>query len=142
MFTNRLPDDEDYRVVFSKYAERHFMKDFAKKYRGKQWLVTRESIFQDLKRVRHLQMGQQVDELRQSKKLWLFKYDFAVAKTSKSPKRAGNRCLVFLDSSRYIQTVLLVYSKGHLPKKQAETVYLEQVVKKEFSDFWRRFGGD
>ena len=54
MFTNLLPDDEDYRVIFSEYAERHFIKNFAKKYKGRQWAVTQDSIQQDLKRVRVL----------------------------------------------------------------------------------------
>ena len=64
MFTSRLPNDDDYRVVFSTYAERHFIKRFAKSYKGRQWLVTRDSIFQDLKRIHVLQETQQVDQLK------------------------------------------------------------------------------
>ena len=141
MFTNLLPDEEDYRVIFSKYAGRHFIKDFAKKYGGRQWLVTQDSIQQDLKRVRALQRTQQVDELRQNGKFWLFKYDFAVAQTNISAKSSGNRCLVFLDNSRYLQTVLLVYSKNNLPKNQKETAYILQVAQKEFPDLWSKIRG-
>ena len=138
MFTNHLPDDEDYQVLFSQYAQRHFIKDFAKKYKGRRWLVTQTSILQDLKRLRFLQQTQQVDELMYHQRCWLFKYDFAVAQTNISPKRSGNRCLVFLDSLRYIQTVLLVYNKSKLPKNQAETIYLKQLVKTEFREFWAK----
>ena len=141
MFTNHLPDDEDYSVIFSKYAERHFKKDFARKYKGKQWAVTQDSIQQDLKRVRVLQRTQQVDELRQNGKFWLFKYDFAVAQTNVSAKSSGNRCLVFLDHSRYLQTILLIYSKGHLPKKQGEKMYLLQEAEEQFPDFWSKLRG-
>ena len=136
MFTNLLPDDEDYRVVFSEYAKRHFLKDFAKKYKGARWAITEKSILQDLKRVRVLQYTQQVDELRQGGKLWLFKYDFTVAQTNIAPKRSGNHCPSCLDAGRYLQTILLIYSKSHLPKKQGETVYLLQEVKQQFPQFW------
>ncbi len=136
MFTNQLPDNEDYRVVFSDYAERHFIKRFAKKYKGKRWVVTQESIFQDLKRVRELQKTQQVDELLQNNNRWLFKYDFAIAQTGVSAKKSGNRCLVLLDNTRYLQTVLVVYSKNDLPKNQTETAYLQKIVEKEFPEFW------
>ena len=114
------------------------MKDFAKKYKGKQWDVTLNSIRQYLKRVCALQQTQQVDQLGRNGKFWLFKYDFAVAQTNKSAKNSGNRCLVFLDSLHHVQTVLLVYAKTHLPKNQQETVYLLQTVDKQFPDFWRK----
>ena len=138
MFTNHLPDDEDYQVLFSEYAKRHFLKDFAKKYKGKRWEVTEESIKQDLKRVRILQDTQQVDELRRNGKLWLFKYDFAVAQTNISPKASGNRCLIFLDATRHLQTILLIYGKGHLPKNQGETAYLLKEAEKQFPEFWAK----
>ncbi|MCY4010546.1 MAG: hypothetical protein OXF30_00540 [Candidatus Saccharibacteria bacterium] len=138
MFTNHLPDNEDYQVVFSEYAKRHFLKDFVKKYRGKRWEVTQESIKQNLRRIRALQDTQQVNELRWSGKLWLFKYDFAVAQTNISPKASGNRCLVFLDATRHLQTILLIHHKSHLPEKKGETAYLLQTAKEQFSGFWEK----
>ncbi len=141
MFTNHLPDDEDYQVLFSEYAKRHFLKDFAKKYKGNRWTVTERSILQDLKRIRVLQHTQQVDELRQNGKLWLFKYDFAVAQTNIAPKKSGNRCLIFLDAARCLQTILLIYHKGNLLKKQGETAYLLQEVEKQFPQFWEQLRG-
>ena len=141
MFTNLLPDDEDYRVVFSQYAQRYFIKSFARKYKGRQWAVTQDSIQQDLKRIRILQRTQQVDQLRQNGKFWLFKYDFAVAQTNISAKSSGNRCLVFLDNSRYLQTALMVYGKNNLPKNQSETAYILQTTEKEFPNFWDKLKG-
>ncbi len=138
MFTSRLPNDDDYRVVFSTYAARHYIRRFAKDYRGKQWLVTQDSIFQDLKRIYAIVETQQVDELKRGEDCILFKYDFAVAQTKVSPKASGNRCLVFLDTSRQLQTILLVYSKGDLPKNQQETAYILSVAQAEFPQFWKR----
>lgn len=136
MFTNLLPDSEDYRVVFSDYAKRHFIKRFAKDYKGKRWLVTQDSIFQDLKRIHTLQHTQQIDELKHNGSCWLFKYDFAVALSNISSKKSGNRCLVFLDSIRHQETVLLLYSKDDIPKNQSETHYILSTVQSEFGDLW------
>src|SRR5579862_9448059 len=104
MFTSRLPDDEDYRVVFSEYAGHHYIKEFAKKYKGKRWLSTQDSIFQELKRIYNLQSTQQVDQLKTGKNCLLFKYDFAIAQSGISPKRSGNRCIVFLDIVAKLET--------------------------------------
>lgn len=135
MFTNLLPDSEDYRVVFSDYATTHHIKRFAKAHKGKRWMITQDSIFQDLKRMRELQHSQQVDELKNTNKRWLFKYDFAIAQSHISSKKSGNRCLVFLDGTRYQATVLAVYGKDDLPKNQGETAYLLKLFKKEFPEF-------
>lgn len=138
MFTSRLPNDNDYRVIFSPYAERHYIKRFAKYYKDRQWAVTQDSIFQDLKRIHALTASQQVDELKHGEDCILFKYDFAVAQTKVSPKASGNRCLVLLDTPRQLQTVLLVYGKGDIPKNQQETSYILGVAQSEFSELWQR----
>lgn len=138
MFTNPLPDNEDYRIFFSDYAESHHMKRFAKDYKGKRWLITRDSIFQDLKRVHSMQTSQQVDELKHGEGCKLFKYDFAVAQSGVSPKASGNRCIVFLDSKTHRQDVLMVYNKGDLPKKMGETKYIYKIVEDNFSHLWER----
>jgi len=133
MFTSQLPD-VDYRIVFSDYAARHFIKRFAKSYPGKQWLVTQQSIFDSLRRVHTIQQTQQVDELKRGAECLLFKYDFAVAKTNVSAKASGNRCVVFLDIKSLQQTVVLLYGKTDLPKNQAENQYIMQTVESEFAE--------
>ncbi|HEX8227216.1 MAG TPA: hypothetical protein VF572_05105 [Candidatus Saccharimonadales bacterium] len=140
MFTNQLPDDVDYRVIFSDYAKRHYIKGFEKKYPGKQWLVTRQSIFEQLKRVHALQGGQQVDELKSGNDYILFKYDFAVAQTRISPKASGNRCVVFLDRTTQLQTVLMVYAKTDVPKNHHETEFIYAIIAGAFPKFWSRVG--
>jgi hypothetical protein len=139
MFTSRLPNDADYRVIFSEYAGRYFIKRFAKSYRGKQWVLTQDSIFQQLKRIHALQTTQQVDQLKKGKDCLLFKYDFAVAQTNISPKASGNRCIVFLDSQKQVEIVLLVYGKTDLPKNMSETQFILQTVQAQFKDLWEKF---
>ena len=53
MFTHRLLNDNIlFTVEFCDYAKRHYLKRFEKEYKGKQWIVTVESIFQDLARIK------------------------------------------------------------------------------------------
>ena len=138
MFTNPLPDSEDYRIFFSEYAQRHHIKRFAKDYKGKRWVITLDSIFQDLKRIHSMQLTQQVDELKRGDGFKLFKYDFAIAQSGISPKASGNRCIIFLDEANHRQDVLIVYSKNDLPKNMNETQYIYQIVKDEFGNLWSK----
>lgn len=138
MFSNQLPDNDDYRVVIGNYAERHFIKRFAKDYKGKRWDITLSSIEQDLRRVHALQSTQQVDELKRGSGCILFKYDFTVAQSGVSPKTSGNRCIVFLDTETHLQTVLLVYGKQDLPKNQHETDWVYKTVRATYKIVWER----
>ena len=84
MFINFLINDDNlFSVRYSDYAKGHYLKRFEKAYKGKQWEITQDSIFQDLSRIKtgdsDLQRSQQVDELWQKDNYWLFKYDFRVA---------------------------------------------------------------
>jgi hypothetical protein len=138
MFSNQLPDDQDYRVVVGAFAMRHYIKRFAKDYKGKRWDITMLSIEQDLRRVHALQSTQQVDELKRGSGCLLFKYDFAVAQSGVSPKNSGNRCVVFLDIETHAQTILLVYGKSDLPKNQHETQWIYTAVELEYPEIWKR----
>ena len=97
-----------------------------------------DSIFQDLKRIHSMQMTQQVDELNHRDNCKLFKYDFAIAQSGVSAKASGNRCVVFLDTQKHRQDVLMMYSKGDLPKNVGETVFIRQMVQQQFPDLWTR----
>lgn len=138
MFTSHLPDNEDYRIFFTDFAQRYFFKRFAKDYKGKRWIVTVDSIFQDLKRIHSIQMTQQVDELKHGDGCKLFKYDFAVAQSGISPKASGNRCVVFLDANSHRQEILILYGKGDLPKNMNETQYIYKIVADQFKELWER----
>ena len=138
MFISRLPNDIDYRVIFSSFSQRHYIKRFSKDYKGKRWILTEDSIFQQLKRIGSLQYTQQVDELKKGTGCLLFKYDFAVAQTNISPKASGNRCVVFLDIERQLEVVMLVYAKTDLPKNVSETQFIFRTIKTEFNDYWLR----
>ena len=130
MFTHQLDKSGAlYAVSFSEFAERYFLKDFKRKYKGVRWKITEASIFYDLMRIRNkLQYTQQVDELKKIGDKWYFKYDFAIAKSGKSPKAAGNRCICLLDDTQKIITILAIYNKNDLPKNMGESVWVEKII--------------
>ena len=140
MFTHRLYNDNSlFTVEFSDYAKRHYLKRFEKEYKGKQWDITVESIFQDLSRIKtsdsDLQKTQQVDELWHKDNYLVFKYDFRVAQTKESTKSSGNRCIVFLDNATNRIAILIIYGKGDLPKNIGEQAYIVQTLDKELRDY-------
>ena len=141
MFTHLLFNDNNlFTVKFSDYAKSHYLKRFEKNYRGKQWDITVESIFQDLARIKtsdsDLQKTSQVDELWHKDSYWIFKYDFRVAQTKESTKSSGNRCVAFLDNTTSIIIILVIYGKSDLPKNIGEQAFIEQVLSKNFREYF------
>ena len=143
MFTHLLPNDNNlFTVKFSDFAKSHFLKRFEKDYRGAQWQVTVDSVFQDLARIKtgdsDLQRTQQVDELWHKDNCWIFKYDFRVAQTRDSTKASGNRCVAFLDNAANSVEIFIIFGKGDLPKNIGEQAYIEQTLVKEFREYMDR----
>jgi len=132
-------DNNLFTVKFSDYAKSHFLKRFQKDYRGKQWDITVESIFQDMARIKtsdsDLQRTGQVDELWHKDCYWIFKYDFRVAQTKESTKSSGNRCVAFLNNAENKVEILLIFGKGDLPKNTGEQAFIVQTLLKEFKGY-------
>lgn len=125
-----------FSVVFTKYAETHFLKKFKKNYKGTQWQYTEESIIQDLSRLglksNKTQHTSQIDELKYMDNHWLAKYDFRIALTNQSTKNSGNRAIIFIDLDSKTIEILLIYNKTDLPKNTNETDYIFNIINKEY----------
>lgn len=53
MFTHLLIKDNNLlKASFSDYAKSHYLKRFEKDYKGLQWSVTVDSVFQDISRIK------------------------------------------------------------------------------------------
>lgn len=143
MFTYLIPSSDVLFVVnWNDYAERHFRKAFRKKYKGRIWFVTEDSIMRDLAHIgsvtNDLQRSQQVDELWHEGDLWVFKYDFRVAKTGVSAKASGNRAVAVLNSEEKTIEIVMIYGKTDLPKNMGETQYIKQVMNEVYPEIgWR-----
>ena len=139
MFSNLLPVSSVlFNVTYKEYAKSHFLKEFEKKYKGKQWEKTESSIFEDLKRLRvennTTQQSSQIDQLKHKNQYWLFKYDFRIAGTNQSTKSSGNRIVGFIDNKENKLEILLIYNKTNLPKNKKETQYIEDTVSENYRE--------
>ncbi len=143
MFTHQLASSAKlFQVYFTDYAVRHFLKDFRKKYKGKQWQLTEAAILDDLSHLAHgsydLQKTQQVDELFQADEFWVFKYDFRIAKTNVSAKASGNRLIGVINAKMNRIDIAVIYCKTNLPKNASETQFIKSVVNEIFPKLgWR-----
>lgn len=129
--------DINFKVEFSNFAERHFCKDFLKKYKSKAWSITYQSIIDVLKKSFGFQQTKLIDNIKfsQEEDIGIFKLDFRVAGTNISPKASGNRVIFSLcNKSGYVK-ILLVYGKDYCAKKQSETRWILEHVKTNFPEY-------
>lgn len=144
MFSNLLPvSTTPFYVSCKDYARTHFLKDFEKKYKGKQWEKTEISYMEDLRRLRmpnnKTQQSMQVDQLRFKNDCWIFKYDFRIAGTNESTKSSGNRIVGFIDNKANKLEILLIYGKTNLPKNMGETAYINNIIKNFYPEIDKLF---
>ena len=127
-------DQCKYNVVFEPFAERHFMKSFAKKYKSK-WMKTRDYIEFMCGRIDNVLESQRADLIASSLDgcYRLVKLDFAIFGIKMSPKRSGNRCILCVDDRLGLVRVLLVYAITDLPSRN-ETQEWKRLVKDEYGD--------
>lgn len=133
-------DQCKYNVVFEPFAERHFMKSFAKKYKSS-WAKTRDYIEFMCGRIDNVLESQRADLIAVSSdgRYRLVKLDFAIFGIKMSPKKSGNRCILCVDGKLELVRVLLVYAKTDLPAKN-ETQEWKRLVRDEYDDVKGRFG--
>lgn len=133
-------DQCKYNVVFEPFAERHFMKSFAKKYKSN-WAKTRDYIEFMCGRIDNILESQRADLIAVSAdgRYKLVKLDFAIFGIKVSPKKSGNRCILCVDGKLGLVRVLLVYAKTDLPAKN-ETQEWKKLVRDEYGDVKGWFG--
>ena len=122
-----LPMSPNYSYEWMSFAERHYAKTFAKKYKNS-WLETRDNIDEVCKRIDRMLDFDRADLIYSVEYYKLVKLDFAVAGTRISPKKSGNRCLLFVDEElRHVQ-ILIAYSKNDIGPPN-ETAKWKQIIK-------------
>jgi hypothetical protein len=126
--------DIDFKVNFSDFSEKHFKKKFQKKYPAKVWEITEKAIIESLKRIYRLKDTDRLDCIKFCEPYGLFKFDFAVAGTQKSPQNAGNRIILFLDNEQESIDILLIYHKDDLGKRRPETEAWKYLIKTHFPE--------
>jgi hypothetical protein len=109
MFTN-------YSVQIEDFAERHFLKNFKKKYKSA-WDITWRAIIEEFKRIDSLFDTEIAEKIICSDQVDICKTEFRVAGTKEFRKSSGNRCIVAVDKMMPVVHILLVYGKTDLSGK-------------------------
>lgn len=125
----------NYRVIIEKYAERHYIKNFAKKYKGA-WDNTWLSMVEEFCRIDSLFGTSIVEIITRSKNgnIIIAKTEFRVAGTNESKKSSGNRCIVAIHKDIKSVNVLLIYHKNDLGNGN-ETAKWKQIIKDNYPDY-------
>ena len=129
---DQRPNSQNYSCTWSKYAERHYVKVFSKRYR-QAWRITSEDITDICRRIDSVLAYKRADLIYDNGLQKIVKLDFAVAGTRISPKSSGNRCILYINEEIKHVEVLLAYSKNEIGPPN-ETAKWKQVVKNEFKD--------
>ena len=129
-------DNQNFDVLIEDFAQRHFVKQFLKKYRN-QWTVTEKAVVALLARVDNLIGGTtQIEVIHARHEHRIAKLDFRVAGTNESAKSSGNRVIAYIDMNTRRCRVMIIYSKNDICQPN-ETQKWETMVKENFLDVWK-----
>lgn len=123
-----------YAVVLEKYAERHFISNFKKKYKGA-WDVTWVAMHEEFKRIDTLIGSTNIAEtITEVGNIRICKTEFRVHGTQESRHASGNRCIVAVNKGTSTVHVLLVYNKNDLGGR-SETASWKALVKENYDEY-------
>jgi len=128
----------NYNVSFENYAKSHYIKIFKKKYK-KAWLVTEVAIIKMIERIDQIiKETTQAEVIMRSCDKLIVNLFFTVAGTNKSPKRSGNRAIVYVNRRAMECRILLVYSKNQISPPM-ETQKWKSLIKSNYASIWNEF---
>ena len=122
-----------YSVNIEKYAERHFIKSFEKKYR-RAWDITINTLIREFQSFDVLLSRSIAEIVTETSSIKICKVEFKIAGTNKSRRGSGNRCIVAIHKDISLVKVLLVYHKNDLGGRN-ETVKWKQIVKNNYPNY-------
>lgn len=122
-----------YSVMVEHFAERHYLKNFKKKYK-KAWDITWRAIVEEFKRADSLLNTPLAKTIINAGNIKIIKTEFRVAGTKQSRKASGNRCIVAAQKDINTVYVLLVYHKNDLGGGN-ETARWKRVIKKNYKRY-------
>ncbi len=127
MYTN-------YEVIIESFAERHFIKSFAKKYKNA-WDFTFSAIereFQSFDVILEKKIAEEITD--KSADIIICKTEFKIAGTKESRHSSGNRCIVAKYSRTNRICVLLIYHKNDLGGNN-ETAMWRKIIKDNYPEY-------
>lgn len=124
----------EYEVVFDSFTERHFIKTFARKYKGA-WDTTLSFLVEEFRFVNVLfnkTIAEPITDERAD--IVICKTEFKIAGTQISRHASGNRCIIAVQKSTAVVHVLLVYSKGDIGESN-ETAGWKNIIKNNYPEY-------
>ena len=124
----------EYQVLIESFAERHFIKTFAKKYK-RAWSTTMFFMIEELRFVDVL-FSKSIAEYITNKDadVVICKTEFKIAGTQESRHGSGNRCIVAIHKNENKVKVLLVYHKNDLGGG-SETGNWKNIIKENYKEY-------
>ena len=132
--------DVPFRVVIDPFAEKHYVKDFQKKYKS-HWSIARKAIVAQLNNVDLLiDSGRMTPPIYQStdRQHAIHKHSFAIAGMKQSAKSSGNRLILYIDYKLRTVSILLLYGKNRIGSPN-ETAKWRAVIEKQYSEIIENF---
>ncbi|MEK7193069.1 MAG: hypothetical protein AAB682_02930 [Patescibacteria group bacterium] len=127
----------NYSVEIEDFAERHFIKSFQKKYKNK-WDFTLRAIVEELARIDNLLLTERAETIVDAGDVKIIKTKFRVIDTKESANTSGNRCIVLLNKSMRLVSILLVYCKTDIDEKN-ETASWKAIIKENYPEYKKFF---
>lgn len=123
-----------YEAIIEPFAERHFIRTFAKKYKGT-WDITLSTLKLEFEQVDFLFQKSIASVIFPSEKINICKTEFKIAGSNESRKYSGNRCIIAVYKDEKKVCVLLVYNKTDLPSGRNETVEWQEMIKEHYPEY-------
>ncbi|MDO8499589.1 MAG: hypothetical protein Q7S66_02925 [bacterium] len=122
-----------YEVIFEPFTERHFIKYFAKKYKGS-WDNTFKGLLVEFSFFDVLFLKNTAETIVDSATVKICKTEFKIAGTKQSRHGSGNRCIVALHKDTCVVHVLLVYHKNDIGGGN-ETMAWKNMVRENYPEY-------
>ena len=124
----------NYDVTIESFAERHYIRTFAKKYK-RAWDFTLSALireFQSFNVILEKTIAEEITD--KNADVVICKTEFKISGIQESRHASGNRCIVALHKNTNKICVLLVYHKNDLGGGN-ETANWKKVIKENYPDY-------
>lgn len=124
----------EYQVIVESFTQRHFIRTFAKKYKGA-WDTTLDFLLTEFKFIDALFLKSTAEYITdKDADVVICKTEFKIAGTQESRHGSGNRCIVVIHKNDNKVKVLLVYHKNNLGGG-SETGNWKNLVKENYPEY-------
>jgi hypothetical protein len=123
-----------YAVTIEPFADRHYIKTFAKKYKNA-WDITLVALIREFQSFDVILTNSIAEEITdRNSDIVICKTEFKIAGTQESRHGSGNRCIVAKHTTSNKVCILLVYHKNDLGSDN-ETVTWKRIIKENYPEY-------